>query len=101
MLEYCPKGDLRSYIIDHETDFKRSLKYYHENGFIPDRLQNSGEVIHHDVRLFCVWACQVDYILKMANSVIKSPYKKIFNILFVQLGCKWHEFSCPKAYSSW
>ena len=70
MLEYCPKGDLRSYIIDHETDFKRSLKHYHENGFIPDRLQNSGEVISHDVRLFCVWACQVDHMLKIQSLLL-------------------------------
>ena len=63
MLEYCPKGDLRSYLIEHEKEFRRSLKFYHENGCMVDLSPNSGDVIRHDVRLLCIWACQVKYNL--------------------------------------
>ena len=60
MLEYCPKGNLRSYLIDHEKEFKTSLKYYHEKGCTVESI-DPEEIVVHDVRLLCIWACQVDY----------------------------------------
>lgn len=62
MLEYCPKGDLRSYLIDHEKEFKTSLKYYHEHGCMTES-SILNESIAHDIRLLCVWACQVDFLI--------------------------------------
>ena len=56
MLEYCAKGNLRSYLIDHEEDFKKSLKYVTEKGHL--ELLRKDE-IEHNVKQLCLWACQV------------------------------------------
>ena len=58
MLEYCLKGNLRSYLIDHEKEFKVSLKNYHDKGSIAES-NNLEETIVHDIKLLCLWACQV------------------------------------------
>ena len=58
MLEYCPKGNLRSYLIDHEKEFKGSLKSYHDKGSIVEP-KNLEETLEHDIKLLCFWACQV------------------------------------------
>ena len=60
MLEFCPKGNLRSYLIDHDKEFKRSLKYYHDKGYITEEKQLKDTVIH-DIKMLCFWACQVGY----------------------------------------
>ena len=56
MLEYCPNGNLRSYLIDHEIEFKCSLKHYAETGYL-EAVTADGTL--HDVKQLCVWACQV------------------------------------------
>ena len=66
MLEYCPKGDLRSYLIDHEKEFKTSLKYYHEHGCMTEP-SISTVAIAHDIRLLCLWACQVEFLVYRTN----------------------------------
>ena len=43
MLEYCSQGNLRSYLIDHEQDFKKSLKYVAEKGFLAPRKKDERE----------------------------------------------------------
>ena len=60
MLEYCPKGNLRSYLLEHDRDFKSSLKYYHEKGHIAER-KDSEQTVVHDIKLLCAWGCQVRY----------------------------------------
>ena len=56
MLEYCSKGNLRSYLIDHEEDFKKSLKYVTEKGYLEPFTKHE---IQHNVKQLCLWACQV------------------------------------------
>ena len=71
MLEYCPKGNLRSYLIDHEKEFKISLKNYHDKGSIFEP-KNFEDTIVHDIKLLCFWACQVRNfsVTSIAHSVI-------------------------------
>ena len=56
MLEYCPNGNLRSYLIDHETEFRRSLKHYTDMGNLE---ADTAEGTIQDAKQLCVWACQV------------------------------------------
>ena len=58
MLEYCPKGNLRSYLLSHEEKFKISLKQYAENDVLEQSNTVPGEELH-GLNLLCVWACQV------------------------------------------
>ena len=81
MLEYCPKGNLRSYLLEHDRDFKSSLKYYHEKGYIAER-KDPEETVVHDIKLLCAWGCQVRYHLKYdskcSNLLSDEMLPKIF-----------------------
>ena len=66
MLEYCPNGNLRSYLIDYEKELKKSLKYYSEKAYLEP---TAPAAVAHDLKLLCVWACQVKKII-LCNFVI-------------------------------
>ena len=57
MLEYCPHGNLRSYLIEHEKLFKDDLRLL--AGLTEHVENNKREGIAHDTSLLCSWACQV------------------------------------------
>ena len=65
ILEYCSMKNLRSYLIDHESEFRRSLEFYENNKFLdplPSSAVSSG--IPHDIPLLYRWTYQVKYITR-------------------------------------
>ena len=71
-MEYCSRGNLRAYLIDHESEFMSSLKYYKENDCV-EPLQNSeiGNA-SNDVFLLHRWSYQVNLISQGMLSKTKN-----------------------------
>ena len=71
ILEYCSKGDMRSYLIHHRKEFQKSLSNFDNNGTLEYIPVSTPTAIHHDVRLLYRWTYQVRkyYILKYAISI--------------------------------
>ena len=61
ILEYCSKGNMRSYLIDHENDFKKSLEEFSRpqtrNSIFKTPSGSGGP--SHDVSLLYRWTYQV------------------------------------------
>ena len=61
LLEYCSAGNLRSYLIDHQREFRQSLDYYDMYGHMDtSQISSTPNVvgIPHDIRLLYRWAHQ-------------------------------------------
>ena len=77
ILEYCARGNLRAYLIDHESEFMRSLKYYKENDFVEPLKISEVEDTSNDVFLLHRWSYQVNFGAFYNNLDVKflfGPY---------------------------
>ena len=75
LLEYCSKGNLRSYLIDHQVEFRSTLTFYMNNHAI-EMAPNHASTPHHDITLLYAWCHQVN----------KSNYRescKLYNMASV------------------
>ena len=61
ILEYCSRGNLRAYLIAHESEFLSSLKYYKENDCVEPLKISEVEDTSNDVFLLYRWSYQVDF----------------------------------------
>ena len=59
LLEYCSKLNLRSYLIDHETEFKKSLEYFENNRCLDPLATPHGGVTANDLIWLYRWTYQV------------------------------------------
>ena len=77
ILEYCSKGNLRAYLVDHESEFMNSLKYFKENDCV-EPLQNSeiGNA-SNDVFLLHRWSYQVNLISQGILRKTQNMYLKV------------------------
>ena len=64
ILEYCSKGDLRSYLINHEKEFNKSLEFYQMNKCLATVEKDVSDTKSHNVALLCQWVYQVTYIFE-------------------------------------
>ena len=69
ILEYCAKGDLRSYLIAHKPAFLQSLEQYEYKENLDTIFPNSDDRDVHDARLLYRWIFQV-YILEWQPLVV-------------------------------
>ena len=81
ILEYCAKGNLRSFLIDHRQEFEKSLEYYEKNNFLELLLSFQTSGVSHDVSLLYRWLYQVIFIL--FSSVIEYQLNTGKNPLIV------------------
>ena len=59
ILEFCSKGDLRSYLANHRFEFKKALQCYCQTGVIEASVVTNTQEIPHDIRLLYRWTYQV------------------------------------------
>ena len=71
ILEYCSRGNLRAYLIDHESEFMSSLKYYKDNDFVEPLKISEVEDTSNDVFLLHRWSYQVNFVAFYNNLDVK------------------------------
>ena len=59
ILEFCSKGDLRSYLANHRLEFEKSLQYYCQRGVSEEIAVTNADEIPNDIRLLYRWTYQV------------------------------------------
>ena len=56
LLEYCSKGDLKSYLIHHREEIEKELIHFSNSGFTPS---TTSSRVTFDVKLLHRWVYQV------------------------------------------
>ena len=59
ILEYCSGGELRSYLIKHQSEFKQSLNDFHDSGKLDHNLILPQDMHPNDIILLYRWTYQV------------------------------------------
>ena len=102
ILEYCARGNLRAYLIDHESEFMSSLKYYKENDFIEPLKISDVEDTPNDVFLLHRWSYQVNCVAFDNNRDVNIWALCIWTTLNdIPLDCQWNAIFGRKTHISW
>ena len=59
LLEYCCKGELRSFLIRHRLEIEKSLTLYINSGFFESTKSKSARNVILDVKILYRWVYQV------------------------------------------
>ena len=59
LLEYCSKGDLKSFLVEHREEFQDALTEYHNTGFCNDNISKNSADPVLDVKILYQWGFQV------------------------------------------
>ena len=59
LLEYCSKGDLKSFLVDHRKEFHDSLNEFYKTGFTNKSIPKSSANQILDIRILLRWVFQV------------------------------------------
>ena len=70
-MEFCSKGDLKHYLIEHAGEFKQSLQYYHEHG-VQEQTPLVASDTPHDIEMLFKWISQVYQRCKRLHTKIRE-----------------------------